>query len=344
MPPPRFILLLALAAAASWPAIGAAGDPFDFFRPQVSLTTDERSRLSRGEAVVKTLAPQPREAAIFAAARVGIGAERLVAWIRRIDALKAGPQVRAIGRFSQPPRVDDLAALTLDDEDLDDLRRCRPGSCALKLSGSEIRTLAAIAGPARAGWQQAVQSAFRALMVARVRDYLATGLAGVAPNHDRDVPVSPDAEFRPLLAHSTFLSSRLPALVGFLASFPGGLPPAGVESFVYWSKEGLGGKPIVSITHVTIGRAGDLSLPEAVVVSRQVFATHYVTGSLAVTAIVGGRGNEPGYLTYLNRSRVDVLDGLFGGFVRRLIERRLRDDAGGVVDALRRRVQGGDPP
>ena len=84
-------------------------------------------------------------------------------------------------------------------------------------------------------------------------------------------------------------------------------------------------------------------LPEAVVASRQVFATHYVTGSLALTAVVGGRNGTPRYLAYLNRSRVDVLDGFFGGLVRRVAERRLRNEAGQVVDGLRQRLAAGEP-
>ena len=69
-----------------------------------------------------------------------------------------------------------------------------------------------------------------------------------------------------------------------------------------------------------------------------------MNGSLALTAVVGGRDGAPRYLVYLNRSRVDLLDGLFGGLVRRVAERRLRNEAGQVVDALRRRLAAGEPP
>jgi hypothetical protein len=78
------------------------------------------------------------------------------------------------------------------------------------------------------------------------------------------------------------------------------------------------------------------------VASRQIFASHYITGSLAVTAITGGASGR--YLTYLNRSRVDILDGIFGGLVRRIAERRIREEAGDVVNGLRRRLEAGDPP
>jgi hypothetical protein len=50
------------------------------------------------------------------------------------------------------------------------------------------------------------------------------------------------------------------------------------------------------------------------------------------------------YLVYLNRSRIDVLDGFLGGFVRRIVERRLRSEAADVVRGLRRRLESGEPP
>lgn len=39
-----------------------------------------------------------------------------------------------------------------------------------------------------------------------------------------------------------------------------------------------------------------------------------------------------------------MLDGVFGGLVRRLIERRVRAEAPAVLNALRVRLESGDPP
>jgi hypothetical protein len=318
-------------------------DAFAFFQPHVTLTADDRARLDSGAAIVKSLAAGPGEVAIFSAVRADIGGDRLVAWVRHIEALKKSTYVTAIRRFSRPPALADVASLDLDDSELDDLRRCRPGSCGLKLSEAEIQELAPIARAGRPGWRAAARQAFREAIVARARQYEAGGLAALPPYRDQSDPVAPGAEFDSILANASFLPLRLPALTEVLVKYPAVRNPD-VESFLYWSREQLGGKPIVSITHVAIARPDDAALPEAVVAARQVYAAHYMSGSLAVTTIVGGRDGTPRYLAYLNRSRVDVLDGFFGGLVRRIIERRLRNEAGQVVDGLRRRLLAGEPP
>src|SRR4029078_13372344 len=86
----------------------------------------------------------------------------------------------------------------------------------------------------------------------------------------------------------------------------------GGDSFMYWSKERFSGKPIISATHVTIVRSGDQRMPEALVMGKQIFGTHYLDASASVTAIVRSTTGSHHYLVYLNRSDVDLLDGTFG--------------------------------
>jgi hypothetical protein len=150
-------------------------------------------------------------------------------------------------------------------------------------------------------------------------------------------------EFSALLDQSEFLTRRLPRLAERLRRYPDGQDGT-IESFLYWSKETLGGKPIVIVTHVFIVQSDAPEIPEALVASRQVYANHYRTGSLALTALAGGRGGAPGYLTYLNRSRIDVLGGLFAPVTRLIIERRLRAEAAEVVQGLRARLESAQPP
>jgi hypothetical protein len=41
---------------------------------------------------------------------------------------------------------------------------------------------------------------------------------------------------------------------------------------------------------------------------------------------------------------VDVLGGAFGGLVRWFMQRRLKEDAATVLEGLRQRLEGGEPP
>jgi hypothetical protein len=80
------------------------------------------------------------------------------------------------------------------------------------------------------------------------------------------------------------------------------------------------------------------------VCGKQLFATRYVNGALSLTAILQDAGNGTRYLAYLNRSHIDLLKGLFGPFMRAVIERRVTRDAPEVVGVLRSRLESGSPP
>ena len=144
------------------------------------------------------------------------------------------------------------------------------------------------------------------------------------------------------LMSSTFLPERAPQFADYLDRYPRTSMPD-VESFVYWSKERLGRKPIVSATHVSMLRGTDAAMPDALVASKEVFSTHYVTASLGVTAILRGNAGAHGYLAYLNRTEIDVLGGRLSGLVRWFIERRLKPESAEVLKELRRRLESGEP-
>ena len=279
---------------------------------------------------------------MFAAVQVNIDGDRLVAWTRDIEELKKSPYVLAIGRFSDPPRLEDLDRLTLDDEDLSAIRRCRRSDCGLKLAGSEMDRLRQVLAGAGDDWRPALQDAFRQILLERVQSYLAEGHAAAEGYEDKDGPLSLESRFSLLLNRSSFLTGSAPRFADILDQYPRA-PIADVESFVYWSKERLDGKAIISATHVSILRSTDGRLPDALVAGKGIFATHYVNASLGLTAIMRGRPGSPNYLAYVNRSEVDLVGGVFGGLVRVFMERRLKKEAATVLLGLRQRLESGDP-
>jgi hypothetical protein len=336
-------LWLLIIAAAGGVLAAQARDPFAFYSPGLDLSPRERSMLRRGEAIVKMLPYGERELATFSAVQANVTGDRLAQWVHAIEDLKRSASVPALGRFSDPPALGDLDGLELDEDDVEAVSRCRPGSCDVKLSAAEIDAVRAAARDGGREWRASVQEAFRRLILARTLEYRAGGLDALQPYHDQEDPTPLAGEFDALVASSPYLAGRVPHLVSYFSEYPAN-EADGVESFLYWSKEALGGKPVIALTHVAIFRPEGLDAPELLVASRQFYATHYLTGSLALTAIVGGQDGQPRYLAYLNRSRVDVLGGVFGRIARLVIERRLRSEATEVVDSLRRRLESGTPP
>ena len=336
-------VLTAFSSAAIVAVSQAVLDPFAFFRPSIAVTADDHRELDRGQPVARVVRGADREIGVFAAIQVSVDGDRLVAWTRDIGAMKRSPYVLAIGRFSDPPTMQDLEGLTVDDRDLAAIRRCQRGDCGLKLAGAEIDRLRRTLADAGDNWKPILQDAFRQVVLQRVEGYLANGHAALQSYEDKDGPLSVGARFSLLLSRSLFLTDGVPWFAAYLDQYPRA-PIAEVESFIYWSKERLDGKAIISATHVSILRSTDSRLPDALVAGKGIFATHYVNASLGVTAIMRGRPGSPNYLAYINRSDVDVVGGLFGGLVRAFMERRLRKEASAVLLGLRQRLESGDPP
>ena len=98
----------------------------------LSLSMGDYARLNAGEALVELLPAESKEVAVRAVTRFDADPGHLIHWTRRVDELQKGRYLDAIGRFSDPPQLSDLEALSLDDDDLTDLRRCRLGKCGVK--------------------------------------------------------------------------------------------------------------------------------------------------------------------------------------------------------------------
>jgi hypothetical protein len=338
-------LLCALVAIPVLVSPDPPADAFAFFHPTVTLKRADRQTLDRGDGIIAILDGARGELAVFSAIRLEphVTLERAAGWLRHVEALRKSRFLLATGRFPSSPEVADLDGLTLDDEDLRDVRRCRPGKCALKLSAAEMAELQAVIVSAGADWKQETQAAFRRLVARRVAAYLAGGHANLEPHGDRIPPRAIATAFDGILRRSGFLHDQMPHLAKRLATCPSASLPGG-ESFIYWSKERLAGKAVISATHVTIVSHQTAARSQVLMVGVQIFATHYLDASLGVTAVIRDEPSSTTYLAYVNRSHVDVLEGFWGGLARTIIEARIRRDGPSVLREVAERMSGGDAP
>ena len=214
---PPFSMSLSSAAIAAVSA--TALDPFAFFRPSIAVSADDRRELDRGQSIAHVVRGADREIAVFAAIQVSIDGDRLVTWMRDIGELKKSPHVLAIGRFSDPPTIQDLDRLTLDEGDLSAIRRCQRGDCGLKLAGAEMDRLRQSLAEAGDNWKPVLQDAFRQIVLQRVEGYLANGHAALRGYEDKDGPLSLEARFSSLLNRSFFLTGATPRFAEYLDQY-----------------------------------------------------------------------------------------------------------------------------
>ena len=132
------------------------------------------------------------------------------------------------------------------------------------------------------------------------------------------------AETAALLDAKPSLLANAPALQDHIRHYPGGTA-ANIEDFFYCSKEVFGFKPVIGINHVRVFT--DDSTGNVTIVTTQIYASHYLEGSVAVNRLMPDRdqGNEPAfYWIYMNRTRVGRLAGLIGSMSRPIVQRRAR--------------------
>ena len=308
-----------------------APDPFAWLQPVVTIDAASHARLDRGDVIVRVLPATDGELAVFAAARLNADGEALGTWAASIAQFKKSPYVQKVQRFSDPPAFEDLQSMALDDDDLEDVRRCTSGECNVKLSAEEMTLLRQTADTGGSRWKDAVQFQFRRAVLNRVVTYEAGGFAGLPPYVDHRKPVLPSAALGLLVDRSPYLES---------AAFS----DADVESFFYWSKEQYGaGKAVISVTHVDVVRPRAAGPLRVAVVGREIFATHYRNASIGVTAVTQDSAGQR-YLVYVNRSHLDVLGGIFGGWKRAILEGRVKNESTTVLNEVRRRLESGPPP
>jgi hypothetical protein len=141
---PRFVAISTLIAWTPGLFIQLAepvARPFSFFAPVVELGAHEVNRIASGGVVTRAIDTSGHDLAVMAAGSVKTTPDTFISRVTDIVGLRKSRFVPSIARFSDPPALEDLAALTLSDHHLVDLSRCRPGNCALKLGDAEIRRM-----------------------------------------------------------------------------------------------------------------------------------------------------------------------------------------------------------
>ncbi len=307
----------------------------------IQVTAEDIAGLERGEAIARVLKTTvKKEIAAVGIVRVDTSGDAFIEKFRDIAEFKKSPSVEQIGKFSNPPRLEDLKGLTLDPCCLNAIKSCETGECDMQMSGEMMDRFRRELDPSAPDYATRANELTRRILLDYVKAYLQSGNAALIEYHDQRNAVRLGDEYRSLLIQSRFLAESAPEFYKYLEEFPKA-SSLNVEDFIYWSKEKYGLKPVLSITHVAIYRRTIENRTEVLIASKQIYASHYFDGSLGLTAVVDGnqgQANSGSYLMYLNRSRVGALQGLFIGLKRSVIGSRVRDGLAKNLRLIRRRL------
>jgi hypothetical protein len=325
-----------MAALAAAPVPAVAPELRAILSHELKFSVADLAELERGKIAKHTLAATaPGEVAVVGAARVTGRKETFVDRFHDIARFKRGPDVLQIGRFSDAPTMDDLAALTIDRDDFDG-RACRVRDCGVRLPAETIvRFLREINWKAPDAETRAA-ALFKQILLDNVRAYVTGGPGRITQYDDDKRPIRPEDEFVDLLKTSPYVGKLVPGLPEHLRAVHSS-PLPGAEDFLYWSKEKFGLTPFITVTHVNIARdaSGDY-----VITSRDVYSSRYFDASLAVTIASDAIGSpNVFYLVYLNRSRASALKGALGSLRRLIVERRAKNSLDENLRTMRMRLE-----
>src|SRR3989440_8765911 len=175
------------------------------FRDKVELAESDLTALDQGETVIKLLpARDKREIAMGGAVRLQASAEMFLQSFRENMTRKSSPAILEIGSFRNPPSLDDLQALTIEERDIEDLRHCVVGDCRLKLSATMIERLQGEVDWTAPDYRIQVTQILKQMLVDYVRDYLGRGDAALIQYDDKWKAIRLADEQDELLAASSY--------------------------------------------------------------------------------------------------------------------------------------------
>jgi len=245
---------------------------------------DEIAQATSGVAVVKIVpTAENREVALIGVTRVDVPREFYVSRVKGLDP-SATANTSGFGVFGDPPSPQDLAGLSLSRNEMEDLSRCRPGACKLKLPGTlmgEARALIDSSGASR-------DSAVRAYLVRRVLNYVAAyrerGNDALVVYNDRKEATEAARVWDGLLSTSPYIYRAVPGLDRYLRNYPRDRPP-GARDMIFWTDDAVpGAATLMTITHQVVYDPPELP-GTTVIAAKQLFCDHYLDGGLDLMGV-----------------------------------------------------------
>ncbi len=303
------------------------------------FTGDDIAAFDAGNVVARAVIEGSQEIAVSAAVKVRTPRDRVLDYYGQMISYVDGSATLAFGRFGTPPAASDVKDLAFDRDEIADLRSCRPGKCDTKLGGASIGAL-----QKSVDWNgddviDRVNAFVRKSAVDYVAAYQARGDAALATYDDRARPVSLQEQWRGIVGNTAHFHEYAPELKAYLEQYPRGRLNGGRDVF-YWVKENYGFKPVISFVHGVIYQPPSRT-DRTFVVQKQIYASHYYEGSLAVATVLSftENGAPATCLVYANRSRGDVLRGGFGGLKRNMAESQARKAAQQTLSTIKSQLE-----
>ena len=291
---------------------------------RAAFGADQIAALERGEPVAKLIrSNDPREVAVCGVIEIPSDPETALKAFQLSLSRKQNSILQS-GKFTNPPRLEDVASLTLSDADIADLKTCTVGDCKLKFSAAMIDRFRKRIDWNAVDYKEQANQLFQLMLVEYVTTYLQRGDAALIEYADQSPRVLLAREQEELLTNLLYVNDTAPEFVRHLKAFPRSTEP--VEHSLSWAKISFGLKPVLVITDVSTYKSEVDGVSRVLVLSKQIYANHYFDASLSLTAVIADQTRTKSDLLYVNHSRAGALAGSLSKFKRKIVEGRATED------------------
>ncbi len=318
-------------------------EPYTFFEQSIGLKDDQIANIEHGKAIAQILpSAEPSEVVVFGAIRIHASPEDYLRLAENLDSLRALPNYLGVRQFSTPPKLSDLEGFVLEDDDIKDLKSCRPGKCQLQLPTHSMEEFQESMDWHALDVVAHVNRLAQKMALAELVRYQKDGNSALGTYYDKEHPLRVVEQFESLLNESRSLPNYLPDLQHYLSGYPQAQLPNS-ESFFYWERVKFGLKTTLRMNHMVIYHGSRRSGPIDYVAIKQLYASHYFETALDLSVCVRDNSQPDGrgfYLITVKGSRQAGLTGTKGAIIRKAALPRTRSSLEASLLQVKRVLEG----
>ena len=317
-------------------------EPYNYFREYVGLNDEQIQSISNGKALAKVLdTGSADQILVFGAVHIDSTPEKYLRFASDIDALRKLPSYLAIRKFSNPPVLSDLDGFTLEEEDVKQLRDCRPGHCEIQLPAESMEEFQKSVNWSAPDIADQANRLARQMALEALLQYEQGGNAALGTYRDKNHPAAVAETFESLLSRSKALPLYLPDLNNYLLQYPSA-DSTNIQSEFYWEKVNFGLKPTLRMVQAIVYRGAVPTKPAYAIAIKQLYSSHYFEAALDLTVCLNDTGSpdRPGFfLITLKSSQQAGLTGLKGGIVRKVAVDKTRSSLERALASIKQKLE-----
>jgi hypothetical protein len=317
-------------------------DPPTAVFTSLGLTADQIAAVDAGKPVARVLSwGSASEVYVFGAVHIDGASDVYLNAARDVARLRGTEGYLGIGELKEDASGADLAALTLDPDDVKALKNCREGSCDVQLPTASIQAFRDGVNWSRSDTVEQASALARPMVLQLLRAYREGGNDALGDYRDKQHPALVAEQFRTMVGRASALPDVLPELRRYLLDYPKA-ELVDADSFFYWEKVSFGMKPTIRLNHGVTYRRRTGGREVAVVALKQLYASHYFHTALDMSVCVddGATGATHGfYLLTLKGSQQEGLTGVKGSMLRKIVVDKTRGSLESALASIKRSVE-----